>query len=93
MQQIFKMKYLVPRLTNFIRGGGSLYKNFRQLQSKLSSDVIDVQIFVILKRQDIIIFLLIGLRIYTGEYKAQGSTLCPTEGRALRGPRVLDSPV
>ena len=39
------------------------------------------------------IFLLTGLRIYTGEYKAQGSTLCPTEGRALRGPRALDSPV
>ena len=27
-----------------------------------------------------IIFLLTGLRIYTGEYKAQGPTLCPTEG-------------
>ena len=39
------------------------------------------------------IFLLTGLRIYTGEYKAQGPTLCPTEGRALRGPRGLDSPV
>ena len=39
------------------------------------------------------IFLLTGLRIYTGEYKAQGSTLCPTEGRALRGPRALYSPV
>ena len=37
------------------------------------------------------IFLLTGLRIYTGEYKAQGLTLCPTEGRALRGPRALDS--
>ena len=40
-----------------------------------------------------IIFLLTGLRIYTGEYKAQGPTLCPTEGRALRGPRALYSPV
>ena len=39
------------------------------------------------------IFLLSGLRIYTGEYKAQGPTLCPTEGRALRGPRALYSPV
>ena len=39
------------------------------------------------------IFLLTGLRIYTGEYKAQGPTLCPTEGRALRGPRALDPPV
>ena len=39
------------------------------------------------------ILLLTGLRIYTGEYKAQGPTLCPTEGRALRGPRALDSPV
>ena len=39
------------------------------------------------------IFLLTGLRIYTGEYKAQGPTLCPTEGRALRGPRALYSPV
>ena len=39
------------------------------------------------------IFLLTGLRIYTGEYKAQGPTLCPTEGRALRGPRALDSSV
>ena len=39
------------------------------------------------------IFLLTGLRIYTGEYKAQGQTLCPTEGRALRGPRALYSPV
>ena len=39
------------------------------------------------------IFLLTGLRIYTGEYKAQGPTLCPTEGRALRGPQALDSPV
>ena len=29
------------------------------------------------------IFLLTGLRIYTGEYKAQGPTLCPTEGRAF----------
>ena len=29
------------------------------------------------------IFLLTGLRIYTSEYKAQGPTLCPTEGRAL----------
>ena len=38
-----------------------------------------------------IIFLLTGLRIYTGEYKAQGPTLCPTEGRALRGPRALYS--
>ena len=28
------------------------------------------------------IFLLTGLRIYTGEYKAQGPTLCPTEGSA-----------
>ena len=34
-----------------------------------------------------------GLRIYTGDYKAQGPTLFPTEGRALRGPRALDSPV
>ena len=41
----------------------------------------------------ITIFLLTGLRIYTGEYKAQGPTLCPTEGRALRGPRALYSPV
>ena len=40
-----------------------------------------------------IIFLLIGLRIYTGEYEAQGPTLCPTEGRALRGPRAFYSPV
>ena len=40
-----------------------------------------------------IIFLLTGLCIYTGEYKAQGPTLCPTEGRALRGPRALYSPV
>ena len=39
------------------------------------------------------IFLLTGLRIYMGEYKAQGLTLCPTEGRALRGPRALYSPV
>ena len=39
------------------------------------------------------IFLLTGLRIYMGEYKAQGPTLCPTEGRALRGPRTLYSPV
>ena len=39
------------------------------------------------------IFLLTGLRIYTGEYKAQGPTLCPTEGGALRGPRALYSPV
>ena len=39
------------------------------------------------------IFLLTGLRIYTGEYKAQGPMLCPTEGRALRGPRALYSPV
>ena len=39
------------------------------------------------------IFLLTGLRIYTGEYQAQGPTLCPTEGRALRGPRALDLPV
>ena len=39
------------------------------------------------------IFLLTGLHIYTGEYKAQGPTLCPTEGRALRGPRALYSPV
>ena len=39
------------------------------------------------------IFLLTGLRIYTGEYNAQGPTLCPTEGRALRGPRALYSPV
>ena len=39
------------------------------------------------------IFLLTGLRIYTGEYKAQGPTLCPTEGRALRGARALYSPV
>ena len=35
-----------------------------------------------------IIFLLTGLRIYTGEYKAQGPTLCPTEGRTLRGPQA-----
>ena len=40
-----------------------------------------------------IIFLLTGLRINTGEYKAQGPTLCATEGRALRGPRALYSPV
>ena len=39
------------------------------------------------------IFLLTGLRIYTGEYKDQGPMLCPTEGRALQGPRALDSPV
>ena len=43
--------------------------------------------------QGITIFLLTGLRIYTGEYKAQGPTLCPTEGRALRGPGALYSPV
>ena len=30
-----------------------------------------------------IIFLLTGLRIYTGEYKAQGPTLCPTEGEGI----------
>ena len=36
------------------------------------------------------IFLPTGLRIYTREYKAQGLTLCPTEGRALRGLRALD---
>ena len=36
-----------------------------------------------------ITFLLTGLRIYTGKCKAQ----VPTEGRALRGPRALDSPV
>ena len=41
----------------------------------------------------ITIFLLTGLRIYTVEYKAQGPTLCPTEGRALRGPRALYSHV
>ena len=45
------------------------------------------------KPQDFNIFLLTGLRIYTGEYKAQGPTLCPTEGRALRGPLALYSPV
>ena len=39
------------------------------------------------------IFLLTGLRICTGEYKAQGPRLCPTEGRALRGPRALYSPL
>ena len=39
------------------------------------------------------IFLLTGLRIYTGDYKAQGPTLCPTEGRALLGQRALYSPV
>ena len=33
--------------------------------------------------QIIIIFLLTGLGIYTGEYKAQGPTLCPTEGTTL----------
>ena len=43
--------------------------------------------------QGIITFLLTDLHIYTGEYKAQGPTLCPTEERALRGPRALDSPV
>ena len=35
-----------------------------------------------------IIFLLTGLRIYTGEYKAQGptlgQTLCPTEGQCTK---------
>ena len=41
----------------------------------------------------VIIFLLTDLRIYKGEYEAQGPTLCPTEGRALRGPRALYSPV
>ena len=45
------------------------------------------------RRKNYSIFLLTGLDIYTGEYKAQGPTLCPTEGRALRGPRALDSPV
>ena len=40
-----------------------------------------------------VIFLLTGLRIYTCEYKAQCPTLCPTEGRALRGLRALYSPV
>ena len=35
------------------------------------------------------IFLLTGLHIYMGESKAQGQTF----GRALRGPRALDSPV
>ena len=39
------------------------------------------------------IFLLTRLHIYTGEYKAQGPTLCRTEERTLRGPRALDSPV
>ena len=43
------------------------------------------------KVQDI--FLLTGLRIYMGEYKAQGPTLCLTEGRALRRLRALYSPV
>ena len=46
-----------------------------------------------LKKVVRIIFLLTGLHIYTDEYKAQGPTLCPTEGRALRGPRALYSPV
>ena len=40
-----------------------------------------------------IIFLLTGLRIYAGKYKAQGPTLYPTERRALRGPLALHSPV
>ena len=31
------------------------------------------------------IFLLTGLRIYTGEYKAEGPTLCPTEGGHYEG--------
>ena len=44
-------------------------------------------------RADNSIFLLTGLLIYTGEYKAQDPTLCPTEGRALRGPRAMYSPV
>ena len=39
------------------------------------------------------IFLLTGLRMYTGEYKAQGPMLCPTKGRALWGPQALDFPV
>ena len=46
-----------------------------------------------LRFMDDTIFLLTGLRIYTGEYKAQGPTLCPTEWRALQGPRALYSPV
>ena len=50
------------------------------------------QIIAAFKRGNTI-FLLTGLRIYTGEYKAQGPTLCPTKGRALRGPRALYSPV
>ena len=50
-------------------------------------------LFTIQVRESRTIFLLTGLPIYTGEYKAQGPTLCPTEGRASRGPRALDSPV
>ena len=39
-----------------------------------------------------IIFLLAGLGIYTGEYKAQYRTfICPTEARAFRGRRALDT--
>ena len=58
-----------------------------------SPDVIMVSPDVIMVSPNVLnahytIFLLTGLRIYTSEYKAQGPTLCPTEGRALRGQRL-----
>ena len=67
--------------------------------NKVKSDMVFLLNFKILNMSATIIsmvfdiFLLTGLRIYTGEYKAQGPTLCPTEGRALRGQRALYSPV
>ena len=63
------------------------------ISSKFSA-ALEAALYEALSRQAFCItFLLTGLRIYTGEYKAQGPTLCPTEGRALRGPRALYSPV
>ena len=55
--------------------------------------IMEVKLYCVAACEIWSIFLLTGLRIYTGEYKAQGPTLCPTEGRALRGPRALYSPV
>ena len=51
--------------------------------------IIKIDIVII----DFSIFLLTGLYIYTGEYKAQGPMLCSIKGRALRGPRALYLPI
>ena len=63
-----------------------IYRLFDKRAVPLGETHADVITSLMVNSRRFSTFLLTGLRIYTGEYKAQGPTL-------LRGPRALDSSV